>query len=557
MMKRIICILLMVLMVTPAVADTGLSDLSDSELLALWEKVNAEILSRPESESLTNAAGGNGLFSDPELLKAFRAMVYDKYRISYSQNMIAGEESLTTGFMNRKGVVKASNKLAHTDFIPVQPGDVIRVYHEQQGGFAQRNIRMVCCFDGEKKAISKAGTNDEKETFTVPEGVSYIRCTVYQDALKTKHMLTLNYEAAEYEEYGAVYYTIIDDFLTDETKDVLGETKNLLERVRSSRYGCALPKRAPFRQTVGIPEKWFKINMATPETEKIWVTVGKEYVKAYNEYFEFLNDTAYESPVGFMWEWYDETNNLLDAEEGAHEYGRARWIVPENLKDCSVLVIGDSTVDQEVMTGAMLDHFEAQGHKLTLLGTLGSSDGKNRNEGRAGWKASDYFTDREKDEVRNPFFNPTTKTFDFAYYMKKQRYSKVDFVVIQLGINDLYHSGDEAIVPLWDHISAMIDSILAYRDSIKILVNLPTPPNTDQGEANIPLFLYRSRVIRYNEYALSRAFDYGDSRVRCSYCHLILDPNTDIRDNVHPTPGGYKKMALEICNQINCWQNGY
>ena len=48
---------------------------------------------------------------------------------------------------------------------------------------------------------------------------------------------------------------------------------------------------------------------------------------------------------------------------------------------------------------------------------------------------------------------------------------------------------------------------------------------------------------------------YGFSKVRPTYCHLILDPETDIRDDVHPTAEGYGKMALEVCSQINVWQN--
>jgi lysophospholipase L1-like esterase len=43
--------------------------------------------------------------------------------------------------------------------------------------------------------------------------------------------------------------------------------------------------------------------------------------------------------------------------------------------------------------------------------------------------------------------------------------------------------------------------------------------------------------------------------VRCSHCHLILDPVTDINDNIHPNAGGYNKMALAILSQINAWQN--
>jgi lysophospholipase L1-like esterase len=49
---------------------------------------------------------------------------------------------------------------------------------------------------------------------------------------------------------------------------------------------------------------------------------------------------------------------------------------------------------------------------------------------------------------------------------------------------------------------------------------------------------------------------YGDTKVRPTYCHLILDPATEIRDDVHPTADGYNKMGLEVVNQINCWQNG-
>lgn len=67
---------------------------------------------------------------------------------------------------------------------------------------------------------------------------------------------------------------------------------------------------------------------------------------------------------------------------------------------------------------------------------------------------------------------------------------------------------------------------------------------------------YLLSVCRYNEYALAHILsEYNAANVRASYCHLILDPETEIRDNVHPTDAGYGKMALEIINQINHWQN--
>ena len=174
--------------------------------------------------------------------------------------------------------------------------------------------------------------------------------------------------------------------------------------------------------------------------------------------------------------------------------------------------------------------------------------------------AKDYLTNRQYEGTVNPFYNPTTETFDFSYYMTNQGYSAPDFVVIQLGINDLYnvdYSGvDEAITSAWNAIKTMVDSILAYNASIKIILNLPTAPNSDISLHTDFLPLYHNSVIRYNDYAQEQAFLYSESKVRVSYCHLILNPETDIRDTVHPNTDGYTKMAEEVVSQINCWQNG-
>ena len=140
--------------------------------------------------------------------------------------------------------------------------------------------------------------------------------------------------------------------------------------------------------------------------------------------------------------------------------------------------------------------------------------------------------------------------------MSNQGYTGVDFVVLQLGINDLFNYDDTRIEPTWAAMETIIDSILAYNSGIKIILNLPTTPNSDQAQSTVAEFLYRNRVIRYNEYAMAQSLaKYGTTKVRCSYCHLILDSHTEIRDNVHPTFSGYQKMALEVVNQINAWQN--
>ena len=259
-----------------------------------------------------------------------------------------------------------------------------------------------------------------------------------------------------------------------------------------------------------------------------------------------------------MWAWYDMMLTLIDRANGSAGYGFGRNIIAENLSSCSLLCIGDSTVDHDTMTATILSHFVGKGVTCTLLGTIGDGSETNKNEGRAGWKATDYLTDKTYNGVTNPFYNPTTETFDFAYYMQNQGYGGVDFVVLQLGINDLYNYDNTVIESTWTAMETIIDSILAYNNAIKIILNLPTTPNSDQSAHSVTEFLYRNRVVKYNEYAQAHALSkYGNTKVRCSYCHLILDSDTEIRDNVHPTPAGYQKMALEVVNQINCWQNGY
>lgn len=291
--------------------------------------------------------------------------------------------------------------------------------------------------------------------------------------------------------------------------------------------------------------------MVTPSTDNVMITIGGGYCTLENDGVSILNTNALSSTNGYTYKWHDSLMNLLDKSDG--DYGYPRKIIIENLSDCSLLALGDSTVDQDIMTQKLLDHFTSQGHTITLLGTLGN--GTNKNEGRAGWKATDYFTSKEYYGVVNPFYNPSTQTFDFSYYMNNQGYSAPDFVVVQLGINDL--GSNETIEEIWNYISRIVDSIKSYNSAIKVILNLPTTPNSDQSKIqSVFLFEYWNKLIRYNQLAITQTLaNYGDNSVRCSYCHLILDPDTDIRDNVHPTDAGYEKMALEIVNQINCWQN--
>lgn len=471
-------------------------------------------------------------------------------------------DAVTDGIINVDGAITEDSDYLYTDYIPVSEGDIIGTF--RSGTFAKIYSYRIAAFDVDKNPISAKGRgNKTNSNFTIQGGVAYVRITFKKSDIPSSIKPIIVRDGVTpttYTTYFDSYKVLGTNMVTEESNAVLSSlvNKTFDTADMANRYACALP-RTTLRMTVGLPEKWYYNSAITPESTKLSISAGLQYAAQKNEYIEFLNTSAVTSVNGYMWTWYDMMLTLIDRADGSAGYGFKRNIIAESLSNCSLLCIGDSTVDHDTMTATILSHFAEKEVTCTLLGTLGDGSETNKNEGRAGWKATDYLTDKQYNGVVNPFYNPSTQTFDFSYYMTNQGYSGVDFVVLQLGINDLYSSGetDTLYSSIWDAIKTIIDSILAYNSGIKIILNLPTTPNSDQSEHSVAEFLYRNRVIKYNEYALAHALSqYGNTNVRCSYCHLILDSATEIRDNVHPTSLGYQKMALEVINQINCWQNG-
>ena len=325
-------------------------------------------------------------------------------------------------------------------------------------------------------------------------------------------------------------------------KFISGINQNMMD----AKYGCSLPKKNLYF-TVGFEETWYTKNMIALEGNLVEYGIGGNGISV--DGGTKITPVSGGGDNGYFWSVYDERLAQIAQQSQLSIYG-----VADNLSNCTALVIGDSTVGQNRMTQGMLDLFGAREKTLTLLGTRGTAP--NLHEGRAGWSAYDYCSIANKGSTPNLFFNPTTNKFDFSYYMSNQGYTAVDFVVIQLGINDLYNrsfmNSDSIISATVDYVSEIIASIKAWNADQKILLNLPTALNDDQKKQYGSLKLIRNMFVRYNEAIQLKVIK--DNKIRCSYCHLILDPTTDISDDVHPTAVGYQKMAAEVVSQINCWQ---
>lgn len=138
----------------------------------------------------------------------------------------------------------------------------------------------------------------------------------------------------------------------------------------------------------------------------------------------------------------------------------------------SLLVIGDSTVANGMMLEQLLDNFSGDVMALTLIGTQGSAPVLH--EGRSGWTTRKYMEDEE-----SPFlFNGT---FDFSQYIAYNQLQVPDYVLIDLGINDLFAAlaeGNvtEMIPRTLVEYQQMIDSIHACSPNIQIGVCTTIPP---------------------------------------------------------------------------------
>lgn len=298
---------------------------------------------------------------------------------------------------------------------------------------------------------------------------------------------------------------------------------------------------AVVRVLTGSEFNIYYANVISQQNAMFWCSAANGLTtKRYGDHLSITANAPGTYPL--QWRVYDSGYSLLAS-------GTCTIIAAANKAvTASALVIGDSTVTQgNYICQKLLSCFSAAGGALTLLGTRGTAPA--RHERRAGWKASDYCTKAADGTYTNPFYN---NGFDFSHYMTAQAYTGVGVVVLQLGINDIFYAGLDSFsaAATIGYLDTMVNSILNYDSSIKVIVDLLTPPNgnpsvfTEKYGTSQIEFIYRMNTIRMSK-ALMEHFS-GNISVAISPNNCVLDPAQDINDGVHPTEGGYAKLGQMI-----------
>jgi lysophospholipase L1-like esterase len=144
----------------------------------------------------------------------------------------------------------------------------------------------------------------------------------------------------------------------------------------------------------------------------------------------------------------------------------------------NVLIIGDSTTDNDYLASHLNGNFTTDVMKINTIGTRGTTP--NKHEGHAGWKTDDFMG--QTSNVSPFVFNGA---FDFSQYISSNGLLTPDYVFINLGINDVFSITDDASLDtkatdIVNDYNTMISNIKTQNANVKIGVCITIPPNYSQ-----------------------------------------------------------------------------
>ncbi len=382
-----------------------------------------------------------------------------------SPNLVNPEEDYIDGyFVNQtNGALNENANYAVTLPIEVTPGHTYAICFDEATPTIHY-IRYAIYNEANTFLVGKYAETLEDRIITIPNNGKFLRFSVGID-LKNKWMFAESDTIIPFQPYGKTY---IDKQYIPQNTDII------------------LP-------TVNLPSK-------------IYALVGYELNIYFDNLLEFSNNylfdvscskgmqlergfriTPTEEDIG-TWPLsitiYDKTWNLITTVSSSLIITSAT--AGSGISN-SIIVLGDSTTNNGVAVTKLNLNFSTDTMNITTLGTRGTAP--NNHEGRSGWRFSSYFGPPNEGDIKlgveNPWYNPTTKTFDANYYFNNTSIAKPDWLFINLGINDVFsYNTDETlqiqIEACKNYCNQMIDSINNASPNTKIGICLTIPPNSSQ-----------------------------------------------------------------------------
>lgn len=225
-------------------------------------------------------------------------------------------------------------------------------------------------------------------------------------------------------------------------------------------------------------------------------------------------------------------------------------------KTLTAIHLGDSMIDNQYHLAHLESDMSDSNITYNIIGT------RTYSEGRGGWTSGMYMNASTDPNVPNPFYNPTTQTFDFSYYMQQQGYSGVDVVFVFLGTNDIkgttqFSGIASSVYGTMKNLKAIVDSIHAYDSTIKVCVEIPAIGAAQQypyakmyGNNLIKQSLHKFGIQRQAAFMLS-LFSGKESE------NTYVLPVGNSLDNVNGFPTTEVDASARITNRITVQTDCY
>ena len=200
------------------------------------------------------------------------------------------------------------------------------------------------------------------------------------------------------------------------------------------------------------------------------------------------------------------------------------------------IIIGDSTTDNDFLTYHINSNFNSDVMNLINIGTRGGIDKKH--EGRAGWT-----TDMYMGSVANyasPFiFN---SVFNFSQYLTTNGFTDIDYVTINLGINDMFNIKNDYTLlnkatRTIGQYNEIISSVKSSNSQTKVLIALTIPPNYNQDAFGVDYNTRqtRNRYKRNNMLWVNELIEAYDNRQSEGIYLLPINASIDTKNNFELT----------------------
>lgn len=427
-----------------------------------------------------------------------------------------------------------------SDYTEISPSTiyVISAYNILTGEISREGLRKAF-YDAGKTFISGSQGGGQ---FRTPSNAKYIRFSMNKTVVE-KWQLERRSFATKYIPYHG--YVVAD------------ESDEMFMNFPSKTFAVT-----------GLQYNWYLFNICPERYENEFKSRYFIYTNTkMHQYGRFLRLEASNSST-------DSISVVAEANSGAKYGSKAFTVVcknPYTLDAVSVLILGDSTTANGYVA-QYLHQYTGTENQITTLGTKGTYP--YNHEGRSGWRLEMYFTQSNN----NPFYNPSTQTFDAEYYFTQTGVSVPDIFIINLGINDMHYNStvpSKARTTAHEYIekvNAVIESLRNVSENIKIAICLTTPPNVDPysfGAAG-------TNIIGYDDYRIANLilcemlideYDYRQSEgLYLIPINAVLDtkynmptsiqhPNSrssldlmlpNEAANVHPNDAGYHQIADEM-----------